>query len=132
MRSNKIRHDSRLVYLPRYLSIRYFNLRFFSGATSTFTTSEEYNRDQLILSVADRKAVLLKIKAKENAHILLYEQYHASLAYEVIIGGDKNQITGIKLYVQSTLLLNEYRQTSFIRTAWYPLKCVRGVKHVDY
>ena len=35
------------------------------------------------------------------------------------------------LTVSPAITLTVYSQTSFIRTAWYPL-CVQIVKHVDY
>lgn len=69
---------------------------FFVVHTVDFYTDFKYDVTQSQYVVASRSWLTFKVRACKDAHVMLFSNAMTSEAYEVVIGGSSNTVTGIR------------------------------------
>lgn len=82
-----------------------------TGLVLSFYARAQYNLEQIVHRVTDLSALAFKVKACQDAHVVLFDHYHTDYAYEIVIGSSKNNYTNIRTKRYTTLL---YMRKSFL------------------
>ena len=69
---------------------------YFPAAITRLHTNALYTYDKFLYHVATKLSLIFKVKAAHNAHVALFEHYHADKAYEFVIGMSGNNYTAIR------------------------------------
>ena len=62
----------------------------------TFDTSRQYDPQQFLHRVVWPHYFVFKVMAVADAHVILFDHYHAPIAYEVVFGSSGNSQTVIR------------------------------------
>ena len=80
---------------------------FSSARQVSLTTAPKYDYDKIVYRVATITSFVFKVRAKSDAHIVLWQHYHADKAYEIVIGMSSNTYTAIRKLVSVDLYVLE-------------------------